>query len=111
MRSLAVILAPLCGALALAAPSHADDDGETRSRAVEYRTAELATQAGRVELETRLETAARRVCRDHARRDLAARAAEIACVEQAVAEAVARLDRRHFASNAAFGASSASSIQ
>ena len=109
MKALAVMLAPLCGALALAAPSHADIAGETRSRVVEFHSSDLATRAGRAELETRLETAARRVCRDHGRRDLASRAAENACVEEAVAEAVSRLDRRNFASNSASGASGASS--
>lgn len=90
MKALPLMLAGMA-AISIAAPSFAAD---APSRTVEFRPAELATQAGRDALEERLNAAARQVCQQHGIRGVKRQVIEARCQEDALEHARGSLEHR-----------------
>ena len=84
----------LCGAATLSAlhtTAHAADDA-LPSRRVSYADLDISKPAGAKVLYRRIEAAAEQVCGNEGRRNLSAMTRNRACIDEAVATAVARVN-------------------
>lgn len=88
MRTLAA------GAAMLLAAPVAMAEMPVPTQTVTYQPDDLAHESGRTALKAELETAARAVCRDHGRRDLAHARAVRACIDDALDHAYSQLETR-----------------
>lgn len=84
MKTLPLVIAAIA-ATTLCTPAFASD---TASRTVDVRPGELASHEGRQDVEQRLQSAARVVCREHGLRGLDRRSAETRCREEALQAAL-----------------------
>lgn len=90
-RHLRLVL-PLLVLGTAASPALADVDAEAPRISVSYSRAELATEAGLLEVHERIVTAARRVCTTSARGGARQALERRQCRERAIEEALAQVD-------------------
>jgi UrcA family protein len=84
-------------ALGAAAANAATADADAPSRVIHYGGTSLATDSGVRELYRRIETAARQVCPEDSIRDLQTHAKVEACRDQAVTQAIQRINNSRLA--------------